>query len=111
MRRRPLSDSTPTRSSPTSVMTPPPARACTRAASPEPAFAHSKEPPMTDKVLTQKDGAIGRIVFNNPDKLNAISLEMWEGMGRAVSLFEADPEVRVIVVSGAGGVSFIAGAD
>jgi enoyl-CoA hydratase/carnithine racemase len=66
---------------------------------------------MTDKILTQKDGAVGRIIFNNPDKLNAISLEMWEGMGKAVDLFESDPEIRVIVVSGAGGVSFIAGAD
>ena len=66
---------------------------------------------MTDKILTQKDGAIGRIIFNNPDKLNAISLEMWEGLGAAVAVFEDDPEVRVIVVSGAGDRSFIAGAD
>jgi enoyl-CoA hydratase len=66
---------------------------------------------MTDKILTEKHGAIGRLIFNNPDKLNAISLEMWEGMGKGVELFEADPEVRVIVVSGAGGKSFVAGAD
>jgi enoyl-CoA hydratase/carnithine racemase len=66
---------------------------------------------MTDRILTRKDGAIGHVIFNNPDKLNAISLDMWEGMGRAVDLFEADPEIRVIVVSGAGGKSFVAGAD
>ncbi len=66
---------------------------------------------MTDKIITQKDGAIGRLIFNNPDKLNAISLEMWEGMGKAVEQFNADPEVRVIVLSGAGGKSFVAGAD
>ena len=66
---------------------------------------------MTDKVLTRKDGAIGRLIFNNPDKLNAISLEMWEGMGKGVEIFESDPEIRVIVVSGAGGKSFVAGAD
>jgi enoyl-CoA hydratase/carnithine racemase len=66
---------------------------------------------MTDRILTRKDGAIGQIIFNNPDKLNAISLDMWEGMGKAVDLFEADPEIRVIVVSGAGGKSFVAGAD
>ena len=35
---------------------------------------------MTDKILWRKDGAIGHLIFNNPDKLNAISLEMWEGM-------------------------------
>ncbi|MGB8364145.1 MAG: enoyl-CoA hydratase [Rhizomicrobium sp.] len=66
---------------------------------------------MTDKIITQKDGAIGHLIFNNPDKLNAISLEMWEGMGKAVEQFEADPAIRVIVVSGAGGKSFVAGAD
>lgn len=66
---------------------------------------------MTDKIIAKKDGAIGRVIFNNPAKLNAISLEMWEGMGVAVDQFEADPEVRVIVVSGAGDASFIAGAD
>jgi enoyl-CoA hydratase len=66
---------------------------------------------MTDKIITQKDGAIGRLIFNNPDKLNAISLEMWEGLGEGMKQFEADPEVRVIVVSGAGDKSFVAGAD
>ena len=66
---------------------------------------------MTDKIIAKKDGAIGRLIFNNPEKLNAISLEMWEGLGKAVAVFEDDPEIRVIVVSGAGGKSFIAGAD
>lgn len=66
---------------------------------------------MTDKILSRKDGAIGHMIFNNPDKLNAISLEMWEGMSTIMADFEADPAIRVIVISGAGGVSFIAGAD
>lgn len=66
---------------------------------------------MTDKILSRKDGAVGHMIFNNPDKLNAISLEMWEGMSTIMADFDADPNIRVIVVSGAGGVSFIAGAD
>lgn len=66
---------------------------------------------MTDKILISKDGAIGRVIFNNTEKLNAISLDMWEGMGAAMSGFEADPEIRVVVFSGAGGKSFVAGAD
>lgn len=66
---------------------------------------------MTDKILTRKDGAIGQIVFNNQDKLNAISLEMWEGMGAAMAAFEEDPDIRVVVFSGAGGKAFVAGAD
>jgi enoyl-CoA hydratase len=66
---------------------------------------------MTDKILSHKTGAIGHIVFNNPEKLNAISLEMWQGMGDAVEGFEADPEVRAVVLYGAGGKAFVAGAD
>jgi enoyl-CoA hydratase/carnithine racemase len=66
---------------------------------------------MTDKIRTRRDGAIAHIVFDNPGKLNAISLDMWQGLGDAVEGFEADPQVRVIVVSGAGGKAFVAGAD
>ena len=66
---------------------------------------------MTDKILSHKTGAVAHIVFNNPDKLNAISLEMWQGLGDAVETFEADPEVRVIVLSGSGEKAFVAGAD
>lgn len=66
---------------------------------------------MTDKIIVKKEGAIGHLIFNNPDKLNAISLDMWEGMGTGVAQLEADPEVKVIVVSGAGEKAFVAGAD
>lgn len=65
----------------------------------------------TDKIIVRKEGAIGFITFNNPAKLNAISLEMWQGMGEAVSRFDADTDVRVIVLDGAGGKAFVAGAD
>jgi enoyl-CoA hydratase/carnithine racemase len=66
---------------------------------------------MTDKIQMHSEGAIGYLVFNNPGKLNAISLEMWEGMGKAVTALDADPAIRVIVLSGAGGKAFVAGAD
>jgi enoyl-CoA hydratase/carnithine racemase len=66
---------------------------------------------MTDKIIVQKDGRIGRITFNNPEKLNAMSFEMWEGFTQAVLQLDADPEIRVIVLRGAGDVSFVAGAD
>ena len=66
---------------------------------------------MTDKILTRKDGAIGHIIFNKPEKMNAICLEMWQGMGDAMQMFEADDEVRCVVFSGAGGQAFVAGAD
>ena len=66
---------------------------------------------MTDKIIIHKEGPIGHLVFNNPDKLNAISLDMWEGMGKGVKQLEADPEVKVIVLSGSGEKAFVAGAD
>ena len=66
---------------------------------------------MTDKIIVKKEGAIGHLIFNNPTKLNAISLDMWEGMGTAMDQLEADPEVRVIVLSGEGDKAFVAGAD
>ncbi len=66
---------------------------------------------MTPRILSRKDGAVGRIVLNKPDKLNAISLDMWEGMGEAMRAFEADKDVRVVAISGAGGKAFAAGAD
>jgi enoyl-CoA hydratase/carnithine racemase len=65
----------------------------------------------TDKILTRKDGALAWITFNNPAKLNAISLDMWEGLGEAVARFDADPSVRVLILDGAGGKAFVAGAD
>lgn len=66
---------------------------------------------MSARILSRKDGAVGRVILNNPDKLNAISLDMWEGMGDAMSAFEADDDVRAVVFSGAGGKAFAAGAD
>lgn len=66
---------------------------------------------MSDKIIARKDGATGHIIFNKPEKMNAICLEMWEGMGNAMKLFEEDDEVRVVVFSGAGGKAFVAGAD
>jgi len=66
---------------------------------------------LTDKMLMTKDGAIGRMVFNNPARHNAVSLEMWEGAETIIDDFASDPAIRVIVVSGAGGKAFVSGAD
>ena len=67
--------------------------------------------PITSKMLCEKDGAVGRIVFNNPARHNAVSLEMWQAMAAIMADFDADDQVRVIVVSGAGGKAFVSGAD
>jgi enoyl-CoA hydratase/carnithine racemase len=68
-------------------------------------------PLATEKIVAEIDDGIGWLTLNNPERRNAISLEMWRGMAEATAAFEAKPEVRVVVVSGAGGVSFAAGAD
>ncbi|GAA5071546.1 enoyl-CoA hydratase [Roseibacterium beibuensis] len=66
---------------------------------------------MTDKILTEQSGEIARIIFNQPEKRNAVSLEMWEAVEEAMTRFAADPSVRILILSGAGGKAFVSGAD
>ena len=65
----------------------------------------------TDKLIAQKDGAIGRLIFNQPERRNAISFAMWQAIPDVIADFVADNAIRVIVVSGAGGKAFSAGND
>lgn len=65
----------------------------------------------TDKMITRKDGPVGHMIFNNPEKRNAVSLEMWDAVDRILDDFERDESIRVMVVSGAGGKAFVSGAD
>jgi len=65
----------------------------------------------TDKMLARKEGRVGTMIFNNPERHNAVSLEMWEAATRILEDFDRDDEVRVVVVTGAGGKAFVAGAD
>ena len=64
-----------------------------------------------EKLIGRKDGAIGWMIFNNPERRNAVSLEMWRAIPEVLGAFEADPEVRVVVFAGAGDKAFVAGAD
>lgn len=63
------------------------------------------------QVITHKTGAIAHITLSNPQKMNAMTLEMWQAIPPALEQFERDPQVRVIVVSGDGEKAFISGAD
>ena len=65
----------------------------------------------TDKIQSKKDGGIGWLIFNNPEKRNAVSLEMSEAAGDVLEDFAADSAIRVIVLRGAGDKSFISGGD
>ena len=65
----------------------------------------------TDKIITRKDGPVAHLVFNNPAKHNAMSIEMWEATEQHLDDFIADDKVRIIVLSGEGGKAFVSGAD
>jgi len=65
----------------------------------------------SNKMIARKDGMIGRIIFNNPERHNAVSLDMWNDASSMLTEFLADDDVRVIVLSGAGGKAFVSGAD
>ncbi|MBQ74551.1 MAG: enoyl-CoA hydratase [Gammaproteobacteria bacterium] len=65
----------------------------------------------TTKMLADVEDGIGWITFNNPERRNAISLEMWEGLGTILESFQHDESVRVVVMKGAGEKAFVSGAD
>jgi len=64
-----------------------------------------------DKIASRKTGAIGYLTFNNPERHNAVSLEMWDGVEAVLQQFADDDDIRVIVITGAGGKAFVSGAD
>jgi enoyl-CoA hydratase/carnithine racemase len=69
---------------------------------------------MTDQssqLLTRRDGHVAEIVFNNPARLNAMTLHMWSGLSQHLAACAEDDDVRVVVLSGAGGRAFVSGAD
>jgi len=68
--------------------------------------------PGTDpRIRVEVEGAVGRLVVANPERRNAVSLGMWQAIPAAVAALVAHPDVRVIVVRGAGDLAFVSGAD
>ena len=65
----------------------------------------------SERIVAEKQGPIGWLTFNNPARRNAISIDMWEAIPKALDRFEQDPEVRVIVLKGEGDKAFVSGAD
>jgi len=65
----------------------------------------------TDKMLSRKDGHVGYVIFNNPERRNAVSLEMWEATAKILNDFGNDNDIRVVVLTGAGDKAFVSGAD
>jgi enoyl-CoA hydratase/carnithine racemase len=62
-------------------------------------------------MLARVEAGVGWVTFNNPERRNAVSLEMWQALGDILEAFEHDDAVRVIVLTGAGDKAFVAGAD
>ena len=65
----------------------------------------------TAKMIGRVEDGIGWMIFNQPEKHNAVSYEMWLAVPKIVAAYEADPAVRVIVLAGAGERAFVSGAD
>lgn len=65
---------------------------------------------MTDVVLTEFDAHVLTVTLNRPEALNAINAEMSERVGEILAAADAEPEVRVVVIRGAGR-AFCVGAD
>lgn len=65
----------------------------------------------TDKMIARKEGNIGWMTFNNPERRNAISYEMRLAVLAILDEFENDNAIRVIVMRGAGDKAFVSGSD
>lgn len=70
-------------------------------------MADEKKP----ELRLERDGGLAVLVIDNPARLNALTADMWAAIPRLVGEAEADPDIRIIVLNGAGGKAFSAGAD
>ena len=66
---------------------------------------------MTDDVLFTTERNVGRIRLNRPKAINAVTLEMFHDIDKALDVFEADPDISVILLEGAGERGLCAGGD
>ena len=65
----------------------------------------------TEKMKAHKEDGVGWMVFNNPERRNALGLEMQKAIPQILGEFADDDEIRVVVMTGAGGKAFVSGAD
>jgi enoyl-CoA hydratase/carnithine racemase len=65
----------------------------------------------TEAILVERRGDIATVVLNRPERMNALDKAMWMQLGAAILELDADEGVRCIVLRGAGGKAFAAGAD
>ena len=66
---------------------------------------------MTENILVERGGAIATVTLNQPAKLNAVNLAMWDRLGEVFSDLDRDHDLRCIILRGAGERAFSVGAD
>ena len=66
---------------------------------------------MGERILVEREGAIATVILNRPERLNALDKAMWAQLGEAMEALSADGDLRCVVLRGAGGKAFAAGAN
>ena len=64
-----------------------------------------------ENLLVERDGAVALVTINRPAKLNALNAQTIAELGQVMGTLGADPDVRAVVLTGAGEKAFVAGAD
>jgi len=67
--------------------------------------------PEPGRIIVRREGAVGWVTFDNQARRNAMSVGMWQQLTEAMNAYAADPEVRAVVLTGAGDKAFVSGAD
>ena len=65
----------------------------------------------TDKMLATVENGVGTMTYNHPERRNAVNHEMRLAIIDILTAFARDPDIRVVVITGAGGKAFVSGAD
>jgi enoyl-CoA hydratase len=66
---------------------------------------------MSGEVLLERDGAIATVTLSHPERLNALSADMWMSLGKIFTSLDGDESLRCVILRGAGDKAFAAGAD
>jgi enoyl-CoA hydratase len=70
-----------------------------------------KETAMAEFVRVEREDAIATVILDRPERLNALTWAMWQGVGEAMAALAPDDDIRCIVLRGAGDKAFAPGAD
>ena len=63
------------------------------------------------QILVEREGHVARVTINRPERRNAVSFAAWQSLAASFENLDADPGVRVVVLTGAGDRAFCAGND